>query len=400
MRVLIINDHIICGGAEVQALREKQILESKGIEVFYLYFDKESEVTQRFKEVEGFIRIYVRYGLLRRSLCKLGVFQKLFLNRQKIKKVLKQINPDIIHVNVISKEPIAIFSLLSKYFTVQTLRDYTCVCPKLDCINKSGICKGFTYSNCHKECYKTYNDRLAIQLYKKVLQCRKDNVDCFITPSNRLLEYAVSNGYENVVCINNPIDTELFSSSYIEKEDIYFEKKNYLCTGVINVFRFSGLKMLIEVFDKFQGGKNVELTIIGRVDSKLSDAFNNLIYGKDYINYIGEVDNKNILRIVSSSYAAVNPSLIMDNYPNTVLEALALGTLVIGSNMGGIPEMLDDNRGFIFDNSPHDLYDCLEKSYFLSKEEYLKKTSKAREFTLQNNSVERYCSKLISVFSK
>lgn len=398
MRVLIVNDHVICGGAEVQSLREKEILESKGIEVYYLYFDKESESTLSFKEEDGFIRIYVRYGLLRRTLCKLGIFQNFFLSRKRIIRALERVNPDVIHINVISKEPLAIFSLLSKYPTVQTLRDYSCVCPKLDCTNTRGQCKGLSYSNCYKECYKTLNDILAIRLYKRVIECRKHNVDRFITPSKRLLEYAVINGYKNIVCINNPIDTELFRSCYNEKGVRSFEIKNYLWTGVINSFRFSGLKMLVETFDKFQNGKNVVLTIAGRVDKTLSDTFNNLIYGKDYIRYLGEVDNKMLLGIVSSSYAAVNPSLIMDNYPNTILEALALGTLVIGSNMGGIPEMLDDNRGFIFDNSPRGLYECLEKSYSLSKEEYFEITMKARDFTLRNNSIETYTSKLLSIF--
>ncbi len=398
MRVLIVNDHVVCGGAEVQSLREKKILEERGIEVFFLYFDQESDITKTFKDEDGFIRIHIQYGLIRRSLCKLGLFSRFFLKRRQLIKVLKDINPDYIHINVLTKEPLAIYSLLSKYPTVQTLRDYTCVCPKLDCVKRDGLCKGSFYSDCYQECYKTYNDKLAIRLYKRVVECRKQSVDRFITPSKRLLEYALSNGYKNVICINNPIDTELFRRSYVEKSEQIFEVKNYLWTGVINVFRYSGLKMLVDVFDKFQVGKAVTLTIAGKVDLSLAEEFYNLIDDKDYIKYLGAVDNKKLLGIVSSSYVAVNPSLIMDNYPNTVLEALALGTLVIGSSMGGIPEMLDDNRGLIFDNTAEGLARCLNHSYSLSIEDYLKITKKAREYTLQNNSVNTYCSKILSIF--
>lgn len=400
MRVLIVNDHVVCGGAEVQSLREKKILEEKGIEVFYLYFDEKSEITDRFKEEEGFIRVPIRYGLLRRSFCKLGFFRKTFLKKNRIKSILKELNPDFIHINVISREPIGIYSLLASFPTAQTLRDYTCVCPKLDCLKKGKLCRGNKFCDCGRECYHSLNDRLAVHLYKTVVEYRKKCIKKFITPSKRLADYAVSNGYNNVVCINNPIDTELFHNSYVEKDDTVFSVKNYLWTGVINSFRYSGLKMLVEVFDGFQNNRDVTLTIAGKVDNPLKESFFKLIDGKDYIKYLGSVDNKLLLNIVSSSYAAVNPSLIMDNYPNTVLEALALGTLVIGSSMGGIPEMLADEKGFVFDNSPKGLMDCLEKSYSLSKEDYLKITNNAREFTLNNNSVETYCSKLLSIIKE
>lgn len=400
MKVLIVNDHVVCGGAEVQSLREKKILEENGIEVFYLYFDKKTEITDEFKTEDGFIRVPIRYGLLRRSFCKLGLFQKTFIKRHQINSILKELNPDFVHVNVISKEPIGIYTLLASYPTAQTLRDYTCVCPKLDCIRNGEPCQGNLFSDCAGECYHSMNDRLAVRLYNTVVEYRKNCIKKFITPSKRLAEYAVSNGYKNVVCVNNPIDLELFQKSYVEKDENVFLVKNYLWTGVINSFRYNGLKMLVEVFDSFKEERKVILTIAGRVDESLKGRFYKLINGKDYINYIGSVDNKKLLGVVNSSYAAVNPSLIMDNYPNTVLEALALGTLVIGSSMGGIPEMLADDRGYVFDNSAKGLMECLEKSYSLSKEEYIEKTTKARDFTLNNNSEETYYSKILSIIKE
>ena len=400
MRVLIVNDHVVGGGAEVQSLREKKLLEQRGLTVYFLYFDKESGDSYKYKKEDGFIRVPIRYGLLRRSFCKLGLFRNMFLKKYKLRRILKEINPDFIHVNVISCEPIGIYSLLADYPNAQTLRDYTCVCPKLDCLRNGELCKGNLYSNCSKDCYHTLNDMLAVKLYKTVVEYRKKCIKKFITPSKRLAEYAVANGYENVVCINNPIDTELFQNSYVEKVKAVFSMKNYLWTGVINSFRYSGLKMLVDVFDDFQKNRDVTLTIAGKLDDSLKESFLKLIEGKDYINYLGSVDNKQLLNIVSTSYAAVNPSLIMDNYPNTVLEALALGTLVIGSSMGGIPEMLADDRGFVFDNSATGLQNCLEQSYSLSQDDYLKITNKAREFTLKNNSVETYCSKIMSIIEE
>lgn len=47
-------------------------------------------------------------------------------------------------------------------------------------------------------------------------------------------------------------------------------------------------------------------------------------------------------------------SSVLDNLPNTILESLACGTPVVGSNVGGIPEMVSEekNTGWLFD--PYD----------------------------------------------
>ena len=53
--------------------------------------------------------------------------------------------------------------------------------------------------------------------------------------------------------------------------------------------------------------------------------------------------------ITRNSLAVVVPSEWYENAPLSVLEAFSYGKPVIGSNVGGIPEMIDDgNNGFHF----------------------------------------------------
>lgn len=57
---------------------------------------------------------------------------------------------------------------------------------------------------------------------------------------------------------------------------------------------------------------------------------------------------KNIDDIYSVTDIALVPSIIPDSLPTTAIEALSYGIPVIGSNIGGIPEIIDDNEnGFL-----------------------------------------------------
>lgn len=58
----------------------------------------------------------------------------------------------------------------------------------------------------------------------------------------------------------------------------------------------------------------------------------------------GPISNERMLSLVySAADVFVIPS-IQDNLPNTVLEAMACGTPVVGFSTGGIPEMVEDGR--------------------------------------------------------
>ena len=53
---------------------------------------------------------------------------------------------------------------------------------------------------------------------------------------------------------------------------------------------------------------------------------------------------------MQKSYCVIVPSKLFDNYPTTVLEAMGNKTLVIGSNVGGVAEIINDPL-FLFDLS-------------------------------------------------
>ncbi len=74
--------------------------------------------------------------------------------------------------------------------------------------------------------------------------------------------------------------------------------------------------------------------------------------------------------------------------------------LVLGSNRGGIPEIIGEDRGFIFDVTKKDnIRQVIEKSCNLTEEEYCNIISNAYNYVISNNSYERYYENLMKVFN-
>lgn len=393
MRVLIINDLLIHGGAEMQGLREKKILEEKNNEVFFLTFDNnfpsDSEI---YSKKNGFYNIKINnFGLEK-------IKNKLFFNKdlfRAINKIINDINPEIIHVNNLYLAPITQYKALKKWNTVQTIRDYSAVCPLDTCIKPTGeVCLGKKYNNCYFNCGRNNKNIFKIWRANKYNKIRMRNIIRYICPSEKLTVYCKEHGY-NIKCINNPFDFDKFKK-FPKNTD--FKCKRYIYYGNIN--REKGVVELIKAFNVFSQDKNdVKLLIAGKVDKQISSEFKELCKN-DKVSYLGYLNYNDMLKTLEKVYAIVVPSLWMENYPNTVLEGLSTKTLVLGSNRGGIPAMLDNNRGIIFDIlDQSDIIDKLQKSYEISVEKYKTIVDNAYDYTYDNNNIKKYYERLLEVFN-
>ncbi|MFF2018633.1 glycosyltransferase [Paenibacillus sp. NPDC058177] len=397
MKILIINDYLVYGGAEIQTLREKQILEKNGHEVYLITLDNNiSENDQIYNSLKNFINIPTNYNYIRRNLHRIGILKIKSKLKADITRVLKEFSPDVVHLNNLNKEPFTVYKAVEKFKVVQTLRDYSAVCPLGTCIKPDGtICQGSEYNNCIKVCGDTLPKRMRFTLWKKIHQYRKKNIKKYIAPSLKLTEICQKNGYD-IECINNSFDFEKYKN--VEKKTD-FNTKRFLYYGAVNINK--GIMELLNAFEIFQENKNVELLIAGKLFEDVKPFLNEKIMQNNKIKYIGYLNYSEMMKTLENIHTIVVPSVWMENYPNTVLEGLSMEIFVIGSNRGGIPEMLANNRGYTFDiGNYNDIIDKLEKAYNLSEEDYSFITKNNKNYTVDNNSLDKYYSRLIKNFKR
>ena len=102
---------------------------------------------------------------------------------------------------------------------------------------------------------------------------------------------------------------------------------------------------------------------------------------------------------IANAAFSVCPSEWYENCPMTIIESLSLATPVIGSDLGGIPELISNNyTGLIFKHN--DKEDLKKKiSYLWENDEMISKMSK-NAINSSDNTIEKYTEKLLKIYGE
>lgn len=285
------------------------------------------------------------------NMSKLNVFTRPFGSNEVAKKFTKLLNdfqPDIVHLNNIHTQLSPIIAELAHKKGVKviwTLHDYKLLCPRYDCLrNGEKICEE-CFINKHKvldyKCMK--NSKLAsIIAYKEAKRWNKeilDNcTDYFICPSHFMADKMEQGGFnkKKLITLCNFIDTGKC------KRNSYEEKENYYCfIGRLSYEK--GVRTLIKAANLLP----YQLKIIGGgpLEEELKKE------AKEHIEFVGFKQWEEIKKLVGKARFSVIPSEWYENNPLSVIEALCLGTPVLGANIGGIPELIENEiNGMTFES--------------------------------------------------
>jgi glycosyltransferase involved in cell wall biosynthesis len=180
-----------------------------------------------------------------------------------------------------------------------------------------------------------------------------------ICPSNSLIqkisEYVLING--RVIIEPYPIRIQ-----GIEQKRDYSIRKGIRLLTVGRTEQRKGHDIILQALYQLPNDLNITLDVFGADTITRSGEYASISFLKnvDKIIHSKVTFHKEIKRVeLVKKYAEFDIFIAasrFDNFPFTVLEAMAAGSPVIGSNNSGINEqIIDQNNGLLFDGTPSDL---------------------------------------------
>jgi len=303
-----------------------------------------------------------------------------FEAKSKISRLIELARPDICHLhNIYHHLSPAILPAVKAAGipTVMTLHDLKIACPAYTMLAHDGICercKGGRYRNVIR--HKCVNGSILqsglVYLEARLhaaLRSYTANVDRFIVPSNfyrdKFIEWGTS--AESLIYIPNAIDISQYQSRRCAGD--YF-------VYVGRLVEEKGIELLIHAANRAK----VPLKIVGTGPLKMSLESVALSLGAE-VEFLGHLSGNTLEDVIANARSMVLPSTWYENAPISVLEAYALGTPVIGSSIGGIPELVEsETTGLLFvPGDKEDLAEKLQTMAALSDDRVIDMGCRARE---------------------
>lgn len=349
MKILLVNKFLYQkGGSETYVIKLGKKFEKEGHEVQYFGMANSKNT------LKNDYNLYVK----NKEFSNNNFFNKfnilsLIYNKEAYKKMLmllKTYKPDLTILNNIEYHLTpSIIDAFKKYKDkvnnaaklFYVTHDFQIVCPShgLFDINISPCekCLDGSYWNCFKtKCHKNSRVKSLIATLDSIYWHRKNTykyVDKYICPSNFLKSKLDTDKLlkNKTIAIHNFID-KIKTKKY-KKEDyiVYFGK---LC-------KEKGTDTLIEVAKQLPDIKFVFVGY-GPSEKKIKDI--------DNCEYLGFKSGDELIKIISKARFSICASECYENCPFSVIESQMYGTPVIGSNRGGIPELIDIGKtGEVFE---------------------------------------------------
>ncbi len=225
-----------------------------------------------------------------------------------------------------------------------------------------------------------------------------------------LLNFFIKRRIKHIFCITKQIKKNYDFLGYKNKtilmplgfDQNIFKKNNFSKNKIFTISYFGrishekGIHILIESLKKIKFKFNFSLDV-SHIDN---DEYYNVLLNKlkkilpkKNINLI-KCDHFKIAYFMSKSDLVVLPSLYEEQYGRVIQEAVACGSLVIGSNVGGIPEIIND-KDLLFEKG--NIKELSAKINRLNNRIYFKTKLKQLETRIKN---ERTLIKQLSILEK
>lgn len=338
------------GGAEVAAFYSAYGLLQRGqtcsVLTIHARGDKDSEYARVFYGVPV---KYVTYARLF-PFQGLKVFDPRIYCR--IVREIEQFRPDLVHVHNVSGTSLAPFVACRRMGipVVLTLHDHWLLCPCNMLYRRDGtLCDPATSAIPCGQCYRRYDYWGDIPLRRQVFAALVSNVHLFISPSQKLVDLHVAAGYarERFRVLKNGFNLDIFGGEDTQRSlppNGEAGTAIVLFSGVI--VETKGIDTLVNalpLLERYVAG--FRLLVAGSGDPTFEHKLRR--YEPTSVRLLGKLPFYTLKELYRSVDLTVVPSIWYDNSPVVISESLLSGTPVLGSAIGGIPEVIPKEVGYL-----------------------------------------------------
>ncbi len=354
MRVVQANKyHFVKGGAERYYLDVSQRLTERGHEVIpFAMRHPRNLQTPHERYFVGEVDYHGRLGPWQ----KLQAGARSIYSRETVRHVdclVRELRPQVAHMHNIYHQisPSLITALHRRGVPmVHTLHDYKVVCPGYLMMTPEGICeccKGGRYWNVvrHRCLLNSTAASVVGFLEATVHEWLKTyhKVSLFLCPSRFLLEKVAEFGLPREKLVHFPYFLPMDQYRPETKPSDY-----YIYLGRLS--REKGIATLLEAVHLHRGSR-MRCRILGEGPLEATLKRRAAEWGLTNVEFSGYLQGEALQDAIRGAAFTVVPSEWYENLPFAVLESFALGTPVVGANIGGIPEMvLHGETGLVFES--------------------------------------------------
>lgn len=282
---------------------------------------------------------------------------------KKIDEVLATHKIDVAHLHNIHHyiTPAIVWKLKKAGVKViWSLHDYKIICPESLFISNGKICEkcmtGSFYHCTTNKCKKNSLPASALAsteayfyhtrgLYKKV--------DAYLCPSGFLKKKFQQFGFDGEklhvsnLCYDIPLVDNFIKENKIA--DVSLSKTTHSDEYVLYVGRLEDVKGIRTLINAVEGTA-IKLKVVGAgaAEASLKQLVKDHNIGN--VEFLGFQDKQSVFKLTLHSKFVVCPSEWYENFPFSIIESFLFSKPVVGSRIGGIPELvIDDVTGSLFE---------------------------------------------------
>jgi glycosyltransferase involved in cell wall biosynthesis len=347
LRVLHVNKYLYRrGGAEAYMLELADLQTRAGHQVAFFGMDHQDNLPQRYAaHFPPYLSLDPPPSSVGGRLATAAHIVYSPASRRGIEQVVRSFRPDVAHVhNIYHQLSPSVLRPLAEHGvpTVLTLHDYKLICPSYQLLDHGRICEACLGGRFHHAVLRRCKDGslgastlVAVESTVHRLTRAYGVAGLMISPSRFLAGKMLQAGVypERLTVLDHFVDTAGTAPKATPGGKVVFAGR---------LAPEKGLDALIEAIARVGAGAELDVAGDGPERARLEALAAARAPGR--VRFHGRLPKDRLLDLIRAAAVVAVPSRWHENQPMAVLEAFACGVPVVTTNLGGLPELVDQGR--------------------------------------------------------